>query len=256
MRPAKTLVPTFRYRLLFVGVNTVPGQPPLYAARRDAEAMATRFVDWGYNHKGRHRLLVGPEATAPRALEELKHTCSADPAELLLIYWAGHLDTHGRKYVLATVDGQGLALSEVTAAMAATPVKHRVLILDACNAAAAHGPLATLGQHATDTQTTAVFAAGGTDGMSREDLRRGYFTGALLEQLPRYTRGLSPEIDLLQALRRGADLMPVRRGEQPFVAVSGADHPIHLPQVKARTLPFERRARIGRQPARQIAASA
>ena len=248
-------MPTFRYRLLFVGVNTVPGQPPLYAARRDAEAMSTRFVDWGYDRRTCHRLLVGPEATADRVREELQHTSSSDPADLVLVYWAGHIENHGRKHVLATVDGQGVPLEDITAAMAATPAKHRVLILDACHAAGAHGPLASLGKHVASGQTMAIFAAGGTDGMSREDLRRGYFTGVLLEQLPRYTRGLSPEIDLLHALRAGAEQRPARRSEQAFIAVT-PDATIHLPQVKAKTLPFEHRTRVGRQPARQIAASA
>jgi hypothetical protein len=248
-------VPTFRYRLLFVGVNTVPGHPPLYAARRDAEAMSTRFVDWGYDRRGCHRLLVGPDATAEKVRQELQHASSSDPADLVLVYWAGHLENHGRKHTLATVDGQGVALEDITASMAATPAKHRVLILDACNAAGAHGPLTAFARQVDNGHAVAVFAGGGTDGMSREDLRRGYFTGALLEQLPRYTRGLSPEIDLLQALRGGAEQMPARRSEQAFVAVT-ADATIHLPQVKAKTLPFERRTRVGRQPARQIAASA
>lgn len=198
--------------------------------------------------------MVGPDASAERVHEELKQVCSADPIDLLLIYWAGHLETHGRKHVLATVDGQGVSLEDVTGALAASTARHRVLILDACNAAGAHGPLSGLGKSANG-QTVAIFAAGGTDGMSREDLRRGYFTGVLLEQLPRYTRGLAPEIDLLQALRTGAEQMPARRSEQAFIAVT-ADAAIHLPQVKAKTLPFERRTRVGRQPARQIAASA
>ncbi len=217
--------------------------------------MSTRFVDWGYDHRARHRLLVGPDAGAERIQEELKHASSSDPLDLLLIYWAGHLGNPGRKHVLATTDGQGVALDDVIGAMTTTPARQRVLILDACNAAGAHAPLTALGKQASNGHAVAIFAAGGTDGISREDLRRGYFTGVLLEQMPRYTRGLSPEIDLLQALRTGAEQMPARRNEQAFIAVT-ADATLHLPQVKAKTLPFERKARVGRQPARQIAASA
>ena len=245
----------FRYRLLFVGVNTVPGQRPLYAARRDAEAMSLRFADWGYDHRVRHRRLVGADATATRILDELKQASSAAPLDLLFVYWAGHLETQAKKHTLATVDGAGVGLDEITAAFTMTTARERVLILDVCHAAAAQAQLSAMARSVPADASLAAFGAGGTDGMSREDLRRGYFTGSLLEHLPRYTRGLPPDIDLLQALRAGADDMPARRSEQPIVIVHGQDS-FRLPSVKAKTLPFERKARVGRQPGRLIAASA
>ena len=51
-----------------------------------------------------------------------------------------------------------------------------------------------------------MLASGAADPMSREDLRRGYFTGALLEQMPRDTRGASSERRPARSLwRAGAE---------------------------------------------------
>jgi hypothetical protein len=216
--------------------------------------MSLRFMDWGYDHRARHRLLVGPDATSERITDELTQASSADPLDLLIVYWAGHLDTHSRNHALATVDG-AVGLDHLAGALTASTARHRILVLDACNALASGPALSAIGAGTAEGRSCAAFAAGGTDAMSREDLRRGYFTGALLEQLPRYTRGLPPDIDLLQALRAGAEQMPLRRREQPIAVVHGAES-LRLPAAKAKTLSFERRSREGRQPARLVAASA
>jgi hypothetical protein len=254
-------VPSFRYRLLFVGVNAVPGSPPLHAAARDAEAMSARFRGWGYEAGARHRLLLNQDATAARVLDEVRSASAAADLDLLLIYWAGHLHANGRKHILTTHDdgadtgSNGIGLDVLTGAIGrAAGVPHRLLILDTCNAAAAHSPLGALSRHVADEECVAVLAAGGSDAMSREDHRRGYFTGALLEQLPRDTRGLPPNIDVLHALRVGADHLTERRQEKPFVGVYGTETELRLPDLSARTLSFEARARVGRLPGKLIAA--
>lgn len=247
-------MPIFRYRLLFVGVNAVPGSPPLRAAGRDADAMSRRFAGWGYDQRARHRLLVGDDATSARVLDELSLASSAAPLDLLLLYWAGHLDADGRKPALATADG-GVALSDLAGRLTTTAARQTVLVIDACHALSAGPWLAALAGAHPAGRSLAAFAAGGTTPMSREDLRRGYFTGALLEQLPRYTRGVPPDIDLIKAFESAAELSRARRREQPVVVVEGADS-FRLAPARAITLPFERRAREGRQPARLIAASA
>lgn len=253
--------PTFRYRLLFVGVNAVPGSPPLHAAARDAEMMSARFRGWGYDHRARHVLLLNQDATAARATDEIQSARTAADLDLLLIYWAGHLHANGRKHVLATHDdgvegsATGIGLDVLTNAIGLTAgVPHRVLILDTCNAAAAHPQLGALSRHAADDECVAVVAAGASDAMSREDLRRGYFTGALLEQMPRDTRGLPPHLDLLQALRVGAEHLSGRRQEPPLVGVYGADTELRLPVGSGKTVPFESRARAGRVPGKLLAA--
>ncbi len=253
--------PTFRYRLLFVGVNAVPGSPPLHAAARDAEMMSARFRGWGYDHRARHVLLLNQDATAARATDEIQSARTAADLDLLLIYWAGHLHANGRKHVLATHDdgvegsATGIGLDVLTNAIGLTAgVPHRVLILDTCNAAAAHPQLGALSRHAADDECVAVVAAGASDAMSREDLRRGYFTGALLEQMPRDTRGLPPHLDLLQALRVGAEHLSGRRQEQVLVGVYGAETGLRLPVASGKTVPCESRARVARQAARVIAA--
>ncbi len=92
-----------------------------------------------------------------------------------------------------------------------------------------------------------MLAAGAADAMSREDLRRGYFTGALLEQLPRDTRGLPPNIDLLQALRAGVEYHTGRRQEPPFVGVYGTEAELRLPAASGKPAQVESRGRVGRQ---------
>lgn len=246
-------MPTFRYRLLFVGVNATAGQPPLHAAARDAEAMSARFRAWGYDHRSRHVVLLNQEATAPRVIDEIQSARSAADLDLLLIYWAGHMHSSGRKHVLAThddgVDGSatGVGLDVVTNAIAlARGVAHRVLILDACHAGLAQAPLRALTRHTADEECVTVLASGASDPMSREDLRRGYFTGALLEQMPRDTRGLPPMIDLLAAWRAGAEHFAMRRQEPTLVGMSSPEMELRLPAVSGKAVPVEPRTRAGR----------
>jgi hypothetical protein len=243
-------VPSFRYRLLFVGVNAVPGSSPLHAAARDAEAMSARFRGWGYDDGARHRLLLNQDATTARVLDEIRSASAAADLDLLLIYWAGHLHASGRKHILTTHDdgadagSNGIGLDVLTGAIGrAAGVPHRVLILDTCNAAAAHSALGAMSRNgALDEECVAVLAAGGSDAMSREDHRRGYFTGALLEQMPRDTRGLPPNMDVLQALRVGAEHLAERRQEKPFIGVYGTETELRLPDLSGKTPPFEARA--------------
>ena len=252
-------MPTFRYRLLFVGVNAVPGQPPLHAAARDAEAMSARFRGWGYDHRARHVLLLNQDATAARVTDEIQSARSAADLDLLLIYWAGHLHAAGRKHVLATHDAgvegtpTGIGLDVVTNAIGlARGVAHRVLILDACHATPAHPQLQALSRHTADEECVTVLASGATDPMSREDLRRGYFTGALLEQMPRESRGLPPGIDLLAAWRTGAEHFTGRRHEPSLVTGSSPEMELRLPVVSGKTVTSEPRVRAGRHAARPI----
>lgn len=250
---------SFRYRLLFVGVNAVPGGPSLHAAARDAEAMSGRFACWGYASRTHHRLLTNQDATRDHVLDEIQSAAGTPGLDLLLIYWAGHLVPGARKHVLTTTDhaadgSGGIGLDVVTGAIAgAKGVRHRVLILDACNAQAAASHLNGLSRQVSAEETLAVFAAGGPDRDGREYPRRGYFTGGLLEQLPCDSRGLPPQFDLVQALHAGADRLAPRRREQPLVVVSGADQPLRLPAI-GRTLPFVRKHSSAR-PLRTLAAS-
>ena len=225
--------------------------------------MSARFRGWGYDHHARHVLLLNQDATAARVADEIQSARAAADLDLLLIYWAGHLHTAGRKHVLATHDtgaegiATGISLDLLTNAMGLTSgVPHRVLILDACHGASAHPQLRGLSRHAADDECVAVVASGATDAMSREDLRRGYFTGALLEQLPRDTRGLPPGMDLLQALRAGAEQLAVRRREPPFVGVYGTETELRLPVVSGKTTPSDPRARAGRVTVKPLAAQA
>lgn len=250
-------MPQFRYRLLFIGVNTVPGAPPLHAAARDAEAMSTRFRGWGYDHRSRHVLLLNHDATAARVTDEIQSARSAADLDLLLIYWAGHLHTSGRKHILTTHDegvegsATGVGLELLTNAIGlAKGVAHRVLILDACHASPAHPQLKALSRHLSDDECVMVLASGPGDATTREDLRRGYFTGSLLEQMPRDTRGLPPGVDLLAAWRTGAEHFASRRQEPACVGVS-AEMELRLPVPSGRG-PIESRKHVGRHAAKAI----
>ena len=97
-----------------------------------------------------------------------------------------------------------------------------------------------------------MLASGAADPMSREDFRRGYFTGALLEQMPRDTRGLPPSVDLLAAWRAGAEHFAGRRQEPSLVAVSSPEMELRLPVVSGKTLPSEPRVRAGRHAVRPV----
>ena len=247
-------MPTFRYRLLFVGVNTVPGGPPLHAAARDAEAMSARFRGWGYDHRTRHVLLLNQDATAARVTDEIQSARAAADLDLLLIYWAGHLHATGRKHVLAThddgIDGSanGIGLDVLTTAIGlAAGVAHRVLILDACNAAPRIRSCSRCRDMSPTTSASRCWPSGASDAMTREDFRRGYFTGSLLEQMPRDTRGLPPNIDLLHALRAGVEHHTGRRQEPSLVGVYGTEAELRLPAAGGKTAQVESRGSAGRQ---------
>ncbi len=247
-------VPDFNYRLLFVGVNATPEGEPLYAAARDALALSGRFRGWGYGDPGRNRILVNDDATAARVLEEVRNAIAEPDLDLLLIYWAGHLQQNGRAQLLATHGARGekdctVGLDVLTSAVClATGVRHRVLILDTCNGEAAVSHLAGLSRYVAEGESLAVLAGRATTAQAREYHRRGYFTGALLEQFPPDTRGVPPKNDLLQALRAGVDLFARRRRQQAFINIAGSEAPLHLPALDQNAAPpkslgsFTRRA--------------
>jgi hypothetical protein len=96
----------------------------------------------------------------------------------------------------------------------------------------------------------AVLASGAADAMTREDLRRGYFTGSLLEQMPRDTRGLPPGVDLLAAWRTGVEQFATRRHEPALVGAS-AELELRLPVPSGRG-PVDSRKPMGRHAVKTI----
>ena len=253
-------MPTFRYRLLFVGVNAVPGHPPLHAAARDAEAMSARFRGWGYDHRARHVLLLNQDATAARVTDEIQSARSAADLDLLLIYWAGHLHASGRKHVLGHArrqrrwrPGRHWPRRPSPPRLAMTHgVGHRVLILDACHATpafpSASGPCR--GMSLTRSAWT-VLASGASDSLTREDSRRGYSPAALLEQMPRESRGLPPGIDLLAAMARGRRAL--RRTPAGAVVYRGVRHGVRAaPAARQRQGSASRHAVARRSPRQSV----
>lgn len=230
---------TYRYRLLFVGVNTPCEGPPLQAAVRDAEAMSDRFRGWGYVDAERHRLLVRDEATTPNILSSLDQAAAEPGLDLLLVYWAGPMLARGRSHVLATAcDPESgpatLNLEALTSAMAtAQATRHRVLILDTCTTTARTSSpdgtaphLNRLTRLASAHPDVAVLAVSAPDALRREHHRRGYLTGALLEQL---SPGADPpKADLLAALRVTADRLATTLHQHPVLSIAEPHEPLHL----------------------------
>jgi hypothetical protein len=231
----------YRYRLLFVGVNSPCEGPPLQAAVRDAEAMSDRFRGWGYLDAQRHQLLVRDEATVPNILRSL------DPADagldLLLVYWAGTMLAKGRAHVLATAcDPDGgpatLNLETLTSAMAAAPeARHRVLILDTCTTTARTTSTDDTAPHlnrltrlASAHPDVAVLAVSAPDALRREHPRRGYLTGALLEQLAPGAE--PPKADLLAALRVTADRLATTLHQHPVLSIVEPHEPLRLRAIR------------------------
>jgi len=247
----------YRYRLLFVGVNTPCEGPPLRAAVRDAEAMSDRFRGWGYQDAERHRLLVRDEATAPNVLEHLQTTATERDLDLLLVYWAGPMLARGRAHVLATAcapDGGAatLNLETLTEAIAAARARHRVLILDTCATTERSAPdpvaphLNRLTRVASAHPDVAVLAISAPDALRREHHRRGYLTGALLEQL--CPGAEPPRADFLTALRSAADRLETTLRQHPVLSIADTAGPLHLPSLRDAVAP---RARVLAMPAGQ-----
>lgn len=217
----------------------MPDGIPLQAAARDAEALSERFRTWGYGHPESHVLLVRDAATAPAILRALRNATTADRAlDLLFIYWAGQI-TGNRRCVLSTHDSSdksvanGIDVKVLTSAIgAATNVRHRVLILDACNAGTAASQLRHLSASVSPDQCATVFASGSTSPLSREHHRRGYLTGCLLEQLPPGARSLPPKADLLDGIRAAAASLTDRLHQPPFVGIYGSGAPLRLPALR------------------------
>jgi hypothetical protein len=235
---------------LFVGVNTPCEGPPLRAAVRDAEAMSDRFRGWGYQDAERHRLLVRDEATAANVLHQLRTTAREPDLDLLLVYWAGPMPARGRSHVMTTAcppDGGAatLNLETLTEAIAATNARHRVLILDTCATTerAAPDPVAPhlnrLTRLASARPDVAVLAISAPDALRREHHRRGYLTGALLEQL--CPGAEPPRADFLTALRSAADRLETTLGQHPVLSIAETAGPLHLPSMRDVATP---RARV------------
>ena len=103
-----------------------------------------------------------------------------------------------------------------------------------------------MSRHVADEECVTVLASGASDPLTREDLRRGYFTGSLLEQMPRESRGLPPGIDLLAAWRAGAEHFAGRRQEPSLIGVFGTESELRLPNGSGKAAPVDTRARAGR----------
>lgn len=248
----------YRYRLLFVGVNQSCGGPPLQSAVRDAEAMSERFRGWGYADPARNRLLVGPDATADRAIHEIRDAVAEPDLDLLLFYWAGAMQPRGRGHVLSIADcgnASALTLDVLTAALQVpTAGRQRVLILDTCATTvldpameAGDGPtrLGRLSRLTAGPADTAVLAVNAPEALRREHHRRGYLTGALLEQLCPGSQ--PPRTDLHDAMRQAAESLTVRLHQQPFFAVSATAAPLVLPSLRP---DLARRATVLSMPSR------
>lgn len=233
----------YRYRLLFVGVNTPCDGPPLQAAVRDAEALSDRFRGWGYVDPARHHLLVGAQATVSNVLEHLADAAAEPDLDLLLVYWAGPMLAKGRAHVFATACDPDagpvtLPLETLTDTLAAAPAaRHRVLILDTCTTTALSTPedetaphLGRLTRFASAHADVAVLAVSAPDALRREHHRRGYLTGALLEQL--CPGAEPPKGDVLAALRAAADRLTGWR-QQPVLSIAETMSPLHLPALHA-----------------------
>ena len=233
----------YRYRLLFVGVNTPCEGPPLQAAVRDAEAMSDRFRGWGYLDAERHRLLVRDQATVPNILQSLEHAAAEPGLDLLLVYWAGTMLARGRSHVLAAAcEPNGgpatLNLETLTSAMAAAPsTRHRVLILDTCTTTARTSSpddtaphLSRLTRLASAHPDVAVLAVSAPDALRREHPRRGYLTGTLLEQLAPGAE--PPKADLLAALRVTADRLATTLHQHPVLSIVEPHEPLRLRAIR------------------------
>jgi len=221
-------------------VNTPCEGPPLQAAVRDAEAMSDRFRGWGYGDSGRHQLLVRDAATTPNVLKSLEFAGNDPTLDLLLVYWAGPMLAKGRAHVLATAcdhdsGSATLNLETLTSAMAAsTNVRHRVLILDTCTTTARTTSPGDTAPHlnrltrlASAHPDVAVLAVSAPDALRREHHRRGYLTGALLEQLSPGTE--PPKADLLATLRVAADRLTTTLHQHPVLSIVEPLEPLHLP---------------------------
>ena len=250
----------YRYRLLFVGVNTPCEGPPLRAAVRDAEAMSDRFRGWGYQDAERHRLLVRDEATAANVLDHLQATADERDLDLLLVYWAGPMLGRGRAHVLATAcpsdDGAAtLNLETLTQAIAAAHARHRVLILDTCATTERSAPdpvaphLNRLTRLASAHPDVAVLAISAPDALRREHHRRGYLTGALLEQL--CPGAEPPRADFLTALRSAAHRLETTLRQHPVLSIAGTAGPLHLPSMRDAVAPRARVLAMPSGPARR-----
>jgi Caspase domain len=226
---------SFRYRLLFVGVNAVPDAPPLQAAARDAEALSARFRGWGFNDPVRHRLLVNSDARASIIQGELESAAREADLDLLLIYWAGHMETR-RRHGFATApeasSDASISLESLTSAIGSARAQHRVLILDACNAGSAALPLRRLSRAVPATDCAAILASTSGVALSREHHRRGYLTGVLLEHLAIASRFQTPTGDLLEVMRATSACLSTRLNQPPFLGIYGSASPLLLPSLR------------------------
>jgi hypothetical protein len=130
-----------------------------------------------------------------------------------------------------------LNLEALTSAMATAPnSRHRVLILDTCTTTARTASpddtaphLNRLTRLASAHPDVAVLAVSAPDALRREHHRRGYLTGALLEQL---SPGTEPKADLLAALRVTADRLTTTLHQHPVLSIAEPHEPLRLRAIR------------------------
>ena len=84
-----------------------------------------------------------------------------------------------------------------------------------------------------------MLAVSAPDALRREHHRRGYLTGALLEQL--CPGAEPPRADFLTALRTAADRLATALRQHPVLSIDATAAPLHLPSMRD---PFGSRARL------------
>ena len=123
------------FRGIFVGIDryAAPGVNWLSCARRDAVALHALFADT-LGTGG--RLLTDEEAPLRAIREALESLKSADPDDIVVLFFSGHgapshhLVAHDTNPV--DVEGTGLPLAELTERFAAIPARRLICILDCC----------------------------------------------------------------------------------------------------------------------------
>ena len=123
------------FRGLFIGIDryAATGVNWLSCARRDAVALHALFTD---TLGPGARLLTDEEATLEAIRTELVYLESADPDDVVVLFFSGHgAPSHhlvANDTTRLDVEGTGLALDELTKRFAAIPARRLICILDCC----------------------------------------------------------------------------------------------------------------------------
>ena len=115
-----------------MGVNHSPVGRSLAAAENDAKDLTTCFRQLGYWDPAHNVCCTGKAASASRVKDQLQKCAAAGSLDLLVIYWAGHMDVLSGQHRLITHDpGRSRADSSIelnavmTAFLAPSPVQSR-----------------------------------------------------------------------------------------------------------------------------------